>query len=398
MGFLKDFLKPKTEYYDDEYDYDLEYEDPDWDKMAGDREPLDLNDANVQEQYVRSLLEQMKNASEEIDHLTKEYNLVTGYLTDMEEVDEIPAKERTEIEKIANHIRQLRAEHDAYVQKESAMSDKEYKMVATYEEELKAACEKLEAEEEYKGKIKKDLSRLDKEKHAYGYRKRELEMSIENSRGAAMITMGTAAALVIILFLMQIIFKLDVTIGYYITIALVAVSLTMIYLRYTNYVAEKKRISNTINELIILENKVKIRYVNNKNLLDYLYMKYDVPDAWTLRDLYTRFEKERAAREKFEKNEVMYQEELAKLVRTLRKYGISDPEMWIHQVDAIVDTREMVESRHGYISRRQQLRKQMEYNQKLAKEASEAIKAVIKEHPESAERIMKLVNIYEQGE
>lgn len=398
MGFLKDFLKPKTEYYDDEYDYDLEYEDPDWDRMAGDREPLDLNDANVQEQYVRSLLEQMKNASEEIDHLNREYNLVTGYLTDMEEVDDIPAKERTEIEKIANHIRQLRAEHDAYVQKESAMSDKEYKMVATYEDELKAACEKLEEEEEYKGKIKRDLSRLDKEKHAYGYRKRELELAIENSRGAAMITMGTAAALVIILFLMQIALKLDVTIGYYITIALVAVSLTMIYLRYTNYVSEKKRISNTINELIILENKVKIRYVNNKNLLDYLYIKYDVPDAWTLRDLYSRFEKERAAREKFEKNEVIYQEELAKLVRTLRKYGISDPEMWIHQVDAIVDSREMVESRHGYITRRQQLRKQMEYNQNLAKEASEAIKAVIKEHPDSAERIMKLVNIYEQGE
>ena len=30
-----------------------------------------------------------------------------------------------------------------------------------------------------------------------------------------------------------------------------------------------------INKIILLKNTVNIRYVNNKNLLDYLYLKYD---------------------------------------------------------------------------------------------------------------------------
>ncbi len=398
MGFLKNLFKFGKEYdydYDDDYDYDLEYEDPDWDKMAGDREPLDLNDPNVQEQYVRSCLEQLKTASSDIERLNREYDEVTNELTDMEEVESIPRSELKEIEEIANHIKQLRAEHDLYVLKQSSMTDKEYKMVERYESEIARACDRLEAEEEYKKKVKKDLARLDKEKHAYNYRKRELESAIENSRGTCIVIMGAAVVLVIILFLMQTGLELDVRLGYYITIGLVAVALTTVYVKYSNFTTEKAKVANTINELILLENKVKIRYVNNKNLLDYLYLKYNVPDAHTLRDLYSRFEQEREARTRFEKNEVVYKEELANLVKRLRKYRIKNPEAWIHHVDALVDQREMVEARHSLIARRQKLRKQMEYNQTLAEEASEAIKDVTKEHPESAERILELVNIYE---
>ena len=399
MGFLKNLFLGKTEYTDDDYfDYDAEYEDPDWDRMAGDREPLDLNDANVMEQYVRNCLEQMKAASGEMDRLNKEYDLVTGHLTDLEEVEEIPQVEKAQVVEIAKHIKQLRAEHDTYVLKESTMTDREYKLVESIEDEIVEAIKKLEEEEDYKKKVKADLKRVDKERHAYNYRKRELDQMIDNSRGAALITMGAAAVLVVVLFLMNLFFKLNVSIGYYITIAALAVALTYIYVKYTSFVDERARVGNTINELILLENKVKIRYVNNKNLLDYLYMKYDVPDAWTLKDLYERFDKEREAKTRFEKNEVIYQEELARLVRELRKFRVKDPEIWIHQVDAIVDSRDMVEVRHSLIKRRQKLRKQMEYNQNLATEASDAIKAVIEEHPKSAEKIMQLINIYEQSE
>ncbi len=399
MGFLKNLFLGKTEYLDeDDFDYDADYEDPDWDRMAGDREPLDLGDPNVMEQYVRNCLEQMREASNEMDRLTREYDAVSSQLTDLEEVEEIPAGERKEIENMATHIKELRAEHDAYVMKESSMTDHEYKLVESIEDEIAGAVKKLEEEEEYRKKVKHDLRRLDHERHAYDYRKNDLEQGIENLRGTALVAMGAAAALIFILFLMQVGLKLDVVIGYYIAVAMLAVALTVIFVKYKNYTLERDRVGNTINEIILLQNKVKIRYVNNKNLLDYLYLKYDVPDAWTLRDLYDRFEKEKEARSKFEKNEKVYQEELARLVRELRKFRIKDPEVWIHQVDAIVDPKEMVETRHGLIKRRQKLRKQMEYNQDIATEASDAIKKVIEEHPKSRTRIVELINIYEKGE
>ena len=64
----------------------------------------------------------------------------------------------------------------------------------------------------------------------------------------------------------------------------------------------------------------------------------------------------------------------------------------------IMDPKEMVETRHGLIMRRQKLRKQMEYNQDLASEASEAVKHVIEEHPKYRDKILELINLYEEGE
>ncbi|MBP5624170.1 MAG: hypothetical protein J6X36_04820, partial [Lachnospiraceae bacterium] len=386
MGFLKNLFSRKIEYDDDYFDYDSEYENPDWDRTDK-REPIDLNDVNMMEDYVRNCLSQISDASKEMDRLTKEYDAVSCQLKDLEEVEEIPVKDKAKIETLANDIRRLRKEHDAYVLKESAMTDREYKLVESIEDDIAEAVKKLEEEEDLRKRIKQDLRRLDREKHAYTYRKSELEQGLANLRGTAFVALGAAAVLVVILILLQTILKLDVTLGYFGAAMLLSIALTFIFVKFKDDTLEKVRVSNTINGLILLENKVKIRYVNNKNLLDYLYTKYDVPDAWTLRDLYDRFEKERSARERFQKNEKIYQEQLAGLVRELRKFNISDPEVWIHQVDAIIDPKEMVETRHGLIMRRQKLRKQMEYNQDLASEASESVKHVIEEHPKYRDKI-----------
>ncbi len=397
MGFLKNLFSRKIEYDDDYFDYDSEYENPDWDRTDK-REPIDLSDVNMMEDYVRNCLSQISDASKEMDRLTKEYDAVSCQLKDLEEVEEIPVKDKAKIETLANDIRRLRKEHDAYVLKESAMTDREYKLVESIEDDIAEAVKKLEKEEDLRKRIKQDLRRLDREKHAYTYRKSELEQGLANLRGTAFVALGAAAVLVVILILLQTILKLDVTLGYFGAAMLLSIALTFIFVKFKDDTLEKVRVSNTINGLILLENKVKIRYVNNKNLLDYLYTKYDVPDAWTLRDLYDRFEKERSARERFQKNEKIYQEQLAGLVRELRKFNISDPEVWIHQVDAIIDPKEMVETRHGLIMRRQKLRKQMEYNQDLASEASESVKHVIEEHPKYRDKILELINLYEEGE
>lgn len=399
MGFLKSLFSGKTEYVDEDYyDYDLEYEDPDWDRMAGDREPLDLNDAHVCEQYVKNCLETMKDASIEIERLQVEYEAVNTQLRDLEQVQDLPAVDKQEVESIANRIKQLRYDHDSYVQKESTMTDREYKLVESIEDDIVEAIKKLEEQEDYKKKIKADLKRLDRERRAYDYRKKELAGALENSKSAALVALGAAAFLFVVLFLMQIGLEFDVMIGYYITIGALAVALTVIYVKYANFTSEKSRVNSTINELILLENKVKIRYVNNSNLLDYLYTKYDVVDAWTLKDLYNRFDQEREARIRFEKNEKYYQEELAKLVRTLRNCRVSDPEAWVHRVDAILDSKEVVEVRHSLIQRRQKLRKQIEYNEGLATEAQDAVKAVIDEQPQYRDNVLKLINLYEGEE
>lgn len=384
MGFFQKIFKKKTE------------DESDWDKVQGEKDELDLNDPYVREQYVISCLEQMREASLEIDRINDEYAQVTSYLTDMEEIESLPPEDKGELEEIARHLHDLRKAHDKYVLTPSSMTEREYTHIDSLYDEVEDGIKKLEEEEVYKGKVKSDLRRVSREREAYSMRKRELRKSIENMRGTAIISLWAAGILVVILFLLQLFLDIDVSLGYYLAIAVVAIAITVIYLKYADYVAEKSRVDSTINELILLENKVKIRYVNNKNLLDYLYTKFEVKSAAELKDLFSRFEKEKADRRAFEKNEATYEDELSRLVRKLRNQRVKDPEIWIHQSDAIYDSREMVEIRHSLIGRRQKLRKQLEYNEQIAIEAGDEIKEIIRDYPKDADSLMNLVNKYDQ--
>ena len=264
-----------------------------------------------------------------------------------------------------------------------------------HEDVAEEGIEKLLKEEDYREKVRKDLARIDKERNAYEYRRYEVNSAIENSRGIATIAMVSAALLVVILLALQLLLNFDVTIGYYLTVICVAVAVTVIYLRYTDHVSEKKTVDNTINELILLENKVKIRYVNSSNLLDYLCTKYNVSSAYEFRDLFEKYKQEKVARREFAKNEAAYDDEIERFMAILKAQKLQYPEVWIHQTDALCDHREMVEIRHRLIGRRQKLRKQLEYNEHIAIEAGDEIKGIIRDYPEFADSILRIVNKYE---
>ncbi len=386
MGFFKNLFKKNKE---------SGYDENEWDKVQSEKDSLNMKDPAVREQYVISCLEQMKEASNELDRINNEYAVVTSYLTDMEDVESLKPEVKEDLASIASHIQKLRSKHDAYVLKPGLMTDEEFAKVERIENEAKEGVEKLAKEEDYREKVRKDLRRIDKERSAYEFRRREVSAAVDNSRGVATIVMTASALLIVILFAMQMLLHFDVTIGYYITIIFAAVAVTVIYLKYSDRVSEKKSIDNTINELILLENKVKIRYVNNKNLLDYLYVKYDVSSAAELKDLYERYEKEKEERREFARNEAAYEDELERLMNILKRQDLKYPEIWIHQTDALCDPREMVEVRHRLIGRRQKLRKQLEYNEQIALEAGDEVKSIIRDYPEYADSVIKIVNLYE---
>ncbi|MCR4729195.1 MAG: hypothetical protein K5796_11205 [Lachnospiraceae bacterium] len=388
MGFWKKLFGKRKK---DEEEYTAE-----WDRVQSEKNSLNMKDSSVRQRYVVNCLEQMREASSELDRINAEYALVTSYLTDMEDIEALEGDAKAQIESIARHIHDLRRTHDDYVLKPSLMTDEEYSAMELMESEAEEGIGKLTKEEDYREKVKSDLNRIDKERSAYEYRRREIRSSIENSKGVATIAMTAAVVLIIILLAIQTFLKYDVAIGYYITIIILAITVTVIYVRYTDRISEKKRVDNTINELILLENKVKIRYVNNRNLLEYLYTKYGVSGAAELKDLWERYKKEKEERRNFERNEAVYEDELSRLIRLLRKLDISYPDVWMHQTDALYDSREMVEIRHKLIGRRQKLRKRLEYNEQIAREASDEIKGIIRDYPEYADSVMRLVEQYEK--
>ena len=136
-------------------------QESEWDELTNSRDRINMSDPYTREQYVISCLEQMKDASDEIDRINDEYSTVTSYLTDMEEIEALPADEKKELEDIARTIHDLRKDHEKYARTPAFMTDKEYDHMEAIIADVPEGIEKLEKEEDYKSKVKSDLARID---------------------------------------------------------------------------------------------------------------------------------------------------------------------------------------------------------------------------------------------
>lgn len=384
MGFLKWlFGKKKTEPGEE-----------DWDSLVYSRADVDFGDRSQREKYVTDCLEQIAEATKETKILTGEYSLVTSYLMDSEEVEALPEEQRGAINKTAHILKVLEDERSRYHDKKNRMSDSDFYLMRKQEEEIEEGIRKLRRTEEYGEKIKQDLRRIDRERQAYSYRKQELEIAQNNMRGMVVIFLVALAICLAMLCILQFVFEMNTYIGYFVSVMAAAIAVTVLCVRYLDAKREREQIVRTINKLIRLNNKVKIRYVNHTNLLDYLYMKYNVDSASKLEKRWKCYQQEKEERKQYAEAEAKIEFHQKELVAQLSQFRIHDPQRWINQVDAILDDREMVELRHKLILRRQALRKQLDYNQEVAEAAHKEIMDIVELYPRYAMEIKAMVDSY----
>ena len=367
-----------------------------WEDVVFNRKNIEFRDRKQRKDYVVGCLEQIKDAQTEIDNLQQEYNIVTAQLKDMEEIEALPAEEAQALKDAAmrlSEVSQSRASHEL---KSVPMDEGAYQRMEALSDQVETGIEKLKDAEEYHKKIKMDLKRLSGEKEAYAFRKSELTHMMEDLRSVMVVCLSATVFCVVLLLVLHLGFSMDVRIGYLLTTGLCAIAITVIFIKYGDAKKDLRRMERSVNKLILLHNSVKIRYVNNSNLLEYLRLKYRVSNAAELKKLHAKYLEEKKRREAFKQLERELQAAERDLVRILRHAQISDPLIWIHQVAAILDKREMVEVRHNLIIRRQSLRKRVDYNKEVvAKKAQDEIRELVEDYPAYAAEIRDMVADYE---
>ena len=389
MGFWKNlFSKKKVK---------EETTEENWDQVVYNHRDVNFRDQEQRTSYITTCLEQMAEASGELDILTSEYTMVTSYLTDMEEIDALPPSSMERIRQMASGLDAMNAEMQKFQGRKNRLTDKEYYSLRKQEAEVEEGIRKIREEEHRAVLIKKDLRRLDGERHAYTFRRQELENTENNLRGMAVIFLSAFGALVVLLLILQMVLKMEVFVGYFLAIAAVAIAMTVISVRYMDAERDRMRVGENMNKIIALQNTVKIRYVNNRKLLQYLYMKYDVENGEKLQKLWNTYQKEKEERRQYTESESKAEYYRKELITLLAGCRVRDPERWADQPKALLDKREMVEIRHGLILRRQSLREQMDYNRALAETAKGEITEVAREYPEYAAEILQMADDFEDS-
>ena len=391
MGFWKSLFGDKR---DEEWEQQIELEN--WNDIVYTRKELDMDDPVQRREYVGSCLQQMEEASRELEALEYEYNDVTSHLRDMEEIDALPPEQRAEINDCARKIMDSLQEEDKFDRRSSRMTDEEFEHMERIQSDAEVGADKLLEAESLQKKIRSDLKRLDSEHEAYMFREEEIENTIENSKKLIVVIAVVLVVALVMLMVLQVALKLDVTYGYMLAILLSAIGVTVLYMRSTGAIVERKSVRKSISRLIMLQNQVKIRYVNNTNLIDYLCLKYRVMTSAELRDRYNRYVKEKKERERIEDARRLLDSNQKDLVYMLRHYRVRDPEIWIHQPQALLDHNEEVEIRHSLNVQRQSLRKRMEYNRDIvAGNAKSEVEDMARQYPEYAQAILDMVSRYE---
>lgn len=387
MGFFSKLFKKKKH---------QENDTDDWETVVYDRDDVDFSDEEERSRYIANCLEQMGEATREMNLLTGEYSLITSHLTDMEEIEALPEPQRRELDGIAGRLVALEQDSNRYRGRKNRMKDADFYRLREHEAEIQTGIEKLTECEVYGGKIKQDLQRLDRERHAYEYRRQELNNLMNNLRGMTVIFVTAFVLCILMLVVLQFVFRMDTKVGYLLAVAAVAVAVTVTWVKYTDDDRELHQVEIAVNKLILLQNKVKIRYVNNRNLVDYYCLKYNTDSSAKLEKKWKQYQQEKEERKQYAEAEAKMEYYQKQLVGRLSRYRVNDPERWVGQPGALLDKREMVEIRHDLILRRQALRKQIDYNTNVGETARQEVKDVAKQFPMYMAEILDMVERYDK--
>lgn len=366
-----------------------------WGQTVYERDSIDFHDRQERIRYIESCLEQIGEAQIELNLLHGEYQLVTSYLTDIEEIEALPKQEAEQLKSCATKLSTLEKERLKHLSQKTTMPEADYHKIDAQRDQMEDAIAKIKDAEKYRKLITGDLSKLDGERSAYQYRKTELMNMMANLKGVATVCMAGLGICLVMLAILQFGFDMDTLLGFLIAVGISAIAITVLYIKYMDAQKEIAKVEQVGNRLIQLQNKVKIRYVNNTNLLEYLYLKYGVESGAKLEKQWKLYLQEKELRRQMAEVESKIAYEQERLLKILRRYQLKDPDRWIHQVDAILNPKDMVEIRHGLIVRRQSLRSQLEYNQKVAETGTKEIKEVVALYPEYQEEISDMVEAAE---
>lgn len=353
-----------------------------------------IDDSGVRQAFYKECSDLIDEAILQSEQAKNEYGLVTTYLSDVQKIETLSGESKAEVEAAANSLIALEKERERIRTKEPSISEAQKGFFALHEAEMPKTIQWLKGEEEHQREIERKMKFLEGEKAAYQMEQEECLNRNEFFKKLMIGISGGVVAFLILFYLLGEKTGKDLRIPFLLTV--IAALLFAMYLLvstrkniYNMKVAEIRR-----NQVIEVENKIKLRYVNCTWGIEYAYEKYHTTGAIQLESMWKEYLRIRAEEEASRKNERQQEMYRSVIIGQLRRAGVSDTGIWVMQPQALIDKSEMVEVRHSLNVRRQKLREHIDYNVKQRERNETAIIQFVKEHPEYAEEVKDLIGRY----
>lgn len=330
-------------------------------------EPMDIK------HFVISLCEQMIDVSKDMEDIRGEYETVTSYLNDIQIIESLQGSQKEQLLEIATSIFNLTKVRDEYINIEQNISDATYNQMKELEDEIPDAIRRLKSNETYLDTIKKDMNYLAAEKVEWSVLRQEKTEEREYLKKLSTFFLFFFGGIAVVVLILSVLYEWDL-----LPLIIVAFLATLcgsyVVLRTQDCNQTIRKCDANKNRAITLENRVKIKFVNMKNAVDYACQKYHVKNSEELTYNYEQFIEISKEREKLKETNEDLHYFSNKLIRYLLNFHLYDAKIWPNHASAIVNPKDMVELKHDLFTRRQSLREQMEYNRNAIAEMREDAK------------------------
>lgn len=326
-----------------------------------DIKPVELKDPVAIRNYVINTCEQMIDISREMDDVRREYDQVTAYLNDIHIVEGLAGEQKQQLVDISTQVSKLIVARNEYVNAEKKISDETFNQMHELEKEVPAIIRRLMDNEKDLDTVKRDLNLLAAEKVEWSVLRTERQEEQDSLRKLAHVLLLVFGVIAIIVAIASIVMEWQL-LPIIIVAFFATVCASYIIIRMQDCEKDIKKCDINQNYAITLENRVKIKYVNIKNAVDYTCRRFHVNNSRELIFNYEQYQEVSKEREKFKALNEDLEYFNNRLIRILRGLNLYDAKIWLNYANAVIDPREMVELKHEYFARRQDLRSRIEYN------------------------------------
>lgn len=363
------------------------------------KEPVDTRRFGTHdlEVYVKQQCEIMEEAAGYIESVKSEYEAVTEDFNDIQLIDEAPEDIKNKIVSCAEIVDNMMVDRRILKSSEHKLSNAAYRRLETFEDEIPSGIRFIHAQEEYYDSVKQDLRILEAEKMNLRLESRMLVKRQLKIRTLAKTAFIALVIVFVIFIISMMIVESDSDTALFIIVSLLAAILSVGMVAILKLTERNVLITEIkLNKTIGLLNKIKIKYINVSNTLDYEYSKFGVKSAYELEKKFKLYKEMKEEQNRMLDMTSSLNSAESDLENILKKLGVYDTHVWFGRVKALINPKEMVEVRHELNTRRYKLRQQIEYNEKRIEEAKSNIKNVTLSNPEHSDGAMRVIEMYEK--
>lgn len=350
------------------------------------------NDPKKLEHYILDSCEQIIALTKEIEGEKTEYRIVTSYLTDIQTIEGLPEEMRQSIREAATNIEQLNAARQAYEKTSYHISEEQFMLMEQEEDDIPQTIHRLLDNERYQDKVRRDKNILEAQKNQWEIEREAITGERKILKRASVLLFLLYATLLILLFVLQFMAKMDLTVGFLVLFFVGALGGAIIYFRSLYLQKQMRQATRNENQAISLLNVVCMKYVNVTKAVEYTKDKFGIHNSTELNYVWEQYTSAVREKEKFLRNNDDLEYFNGRLIRLLQRIDLYDRKIWLTQTKALIDDQEMVEIKHNLVKRRQKIRAHMEENRKIVQSERNEIDRLMTEHEHYVPEIIEIIS------